>query len=68
MVGPTDGERDRLGWIQPVLIVLVGVSSGLITLVGDATLGETAIVVLAGLLVGTVLARIVVPDRTNRRR
>ncbi len=66
MVGPSDGDGDRLRWVRPALVVLVGASSGLITLVGDATLGETALVVLVGLLVGVVLVRIVIPD--GRRR
>lgn len=66
MVGPSSDDRNRLDWIQPAIIVLVGVSAGLSTLVGDATLAETALVVLVGLLVGAILARIVVPD--NQRR
>lgn len=66
MVGPSPGDRNRLDWIQPAIIVLVGVSAGLSTLVGDATLAETALVVLVGLLVGAILARIVIPD--NRLR
>lgn len=68
MVGPSTDDTSRLDLVRPALVVLVGVSSGLITLVGDATLLETALVVLAGLLLGVVLVRIVLPDRPNRRR
>ncbi|UPM43024.1 hypothetical protein [Halocatena salina] len=68
MVGPSSSDRNRFEWIRPAIVVLVGASSGLITLVGDATITETALVVLAGLLLGGLLAKIVVPDGRRRSR
>ncbi|RRJ33541.1 hypothetical protein [Halocatena pleomorpha] len=68
MVGPSPSDRNRFKWIRPAIVALVGVSSGLITLVGNATVTETALVVFAGLLLGGLLAKIVVPSGRRRER
>jgi hypothetical protein len=63
MVGPmSTEERDALTLrLKVAIVALVGLSSGLITLLGDPSLLEVALVVLVGLGVGVLLVWIVFP-------
>ena len=64
MVGPvSDEERARtLLWMKVGLALLVGVSAGLITSQGDASLEVVLGAVGGGLLVGAALAWYLVPS------
>lgn len=72
MVGPPsdDDQRSLVYRLKVFFVVLVGVSAGLITRVGNATLLESGLVTLAGLAVGVVLVWIVFPGDggTNRQQ
>ena len=64
MVGPvTDEERERsLLWLKVGLTLLVGLSAGLVTTQGEASLEVVVGAVVAGLLVGAALAWYLVPS------
>ncbi|UPW00757.1 hypothetical protein M0R88_01320 [Halorussus gelatinilyticus] len=57
MVGPQSDEdkRDAMNQFKAGVVLLVGVSAGLIAFSGGATLLEAAVAVGAGLLVGAAL-------------
>jgi hypothetical protein len=57
MVGPMSDEERRAGSqrLYAGFVVLVGASSGLMALSGGATLLQTAVVALAGLVLGVCL-------------
>ena len=64
MVGPIRNE-DRLAASRRLklgFVLLVGLSSGLITLQGDPTIFEFALAVLVGLVVGLVLVVVALPS------
>ncbi|MFD1515251.1 hypothetical protein [Halomarina rubra] len=63
MVGPmTSEERMRMTlWLKLSFVVLIGFSAGLITLLGDTTLLETALVTGVGLVFGALVVRVVFP-------
>ncbi|MFC6961826.1 hypothetical protein [Halocatena marina] len=65
MVSPTSDAGHFGSRLKLFFVVLVGVSAGLITRVGDATLLESALVVVLGLGVGVVLVWIVFPGNKN---
>lgn len=70
MVGPmSDEERSSLTLRLKVgFVLLIGFSAGLITLVGDPTLLEVALVTLVGFGVGGVLVWVVFPGTGEVRR
>lgn len=70
MVGPmSNDERTSLTRrLKTGFVVLIGISAGLITLVGDPTLLETALVTLVGFIVGAVLVRVVFPGTGEMQR
>ncbi|MDX1744613.1 MAG: hypothetical protein R3324_01635 [Halobacteriales archaeon] len=57
MVGPISDEGRRRGYrtVKMGFVVLVGLSSGLVSLTGDPSLPELGLVVLAGMVVGVIL-------------
>ena len=63
MVGPMSSEeRSRLTLRLKVgFVLLIGFSAGLITLLGDPTLLEIALVTGAGLVFGALVVRFVFP-------
>ena len=74
MVGPvSDEERsDAAVRIKVGIVLFVSLSSGLITLRGNAPLWQTGVAMLVGLLTGLVLVYIVFPGdggmRSSRQR
>jgi hypothetical protein len=67
MVGPiSDEERSSFTLkVKLGLTVLIGISAGLVTLQGDATLPIIAGAVLGGMVVGGALVWFVFPDGTT---
>ena len=64
MTGPvSDEERERtMTRLKVVTVLLVGLSAGLITSQGNASLTVVAAAVLSGLLVGAALVRFLFPS------
>ncbi|WP_135824317.1 hypothetical protein [Halorussus ruber] len=57
MVGPPSAEekRDSMNRLKVGIVVIVGLSAGLITMSGGGSMMEVAIAVVAGSLVGAAL-------------
>ena len=64
MTGPvSDEERERtMTRLKVVTVLLVGLSAGLVTSQGDASLVVVAAAIVAGLLVGAALVRFLFPS------
>ena len=64
MTGPvSDEDRERtMTRLKVGTVLLVGLSAGLITSQGDASLAVVAAAVVAGLLVGAALVRFLFPS------
>ena len=64
MTGPvSDDDRERtMTRLKIGTVLLVGLSAGLITSQGDASLAVVAAAVVAGLLVGAALVRFLFPS------
>jgi hypothetical protein len=63
VVGPVSSEErsDAAFRLKVGFVVLVGLSSGLISLQGDLPLWGTGVAILAGLLLGVLLVWVVFP-------
>jgi len=70
MVGPISAAEHQslVGRLKVAFVVLIGVSSGLITLLGEPTLLESALVVAGSLLFGALVVRIVFPNASASDR
>jgi len=57
MVGPPSAEdkRDSMNRLKVSIVVIVGLSAGLITMSGGGSMVEVAVAVVAGSLVGAAL-------------
>jgi uncharacterized membrane protein YccC len=60
-----DDRTQTLRWVKVGTVLLVGLSSGLVSLQGDASVESAAIAVGVGLLVGTGLVWYLFPDRDS---
>ncbi|MFC5972999.1 hypothetical protein ACFPYI_16820 [Halomarina salina] len=70
MVGPISSEeRSRLMLqLKAVFVVVIGASAGLITLLGETTLLETALVTGVGLVFGVLIVWFVFPGTGEVKR
>lgn len=69
MVGPRPEDEHRSAYrrFKAILVVLVGVSAGLIALEGDASLPVVTAAAVAGSVIGVALVWYVFPDRDEHR-
>ncbi|MWG36875.1 hypothetical protein [Halomarina oriensis] len=70
MVGPmTTEERSQyMRWLKLGFVLLIGVSAGLITLLGSPTLLEVALVTGVGLVFGAIVVAVVFPGTGEVKR
>lgn len=70
MVGsiPNPDGGSVVGRVQGGLIVLVGLSAGLLAIQSGATAPVAGTLAVGGLVVGVILVRLVVPDSSDQRR
>lgn len=68
MVGPiSDAERDSFAArVKASIVLVVGLSAGLMAVQGDAPLAFVTGAVVAGLVLGVVLVRVVFPGSGGR--